>query len=39
MFEKSGVFYFDFNYIVILIYEYLGDDIGCFEVRKKRLEL
>jgi hypothetical protein len=39
MSEKSGVLHFDLNHTATLIYEHLGDDIGCSEARKKRSEL
>lgn len=31
MSEKSGVLHFDLNHTATLIYEHLGDDIGCSE--------
>jgi nucleoside 2-deoxyribosyltransferase len=35
MSEKSGVLHFDLNHTATLIYEHLGDDIGCSEQERK----
>lgn len=39
MSEKDGDLYFDLNHTATLIYEHLGEDIGCSEARKKKEEL
>ena len=39
MSEKDGDLHFDLNHTATLIYEHLGDDIGCSEARKKKGEL
>jgi tetratricopeptide (TPR) repeat protein len=39
MSEECGDLYFDLNHTATLRYEHLGEDIGCSEARKKKLEL
>ncbi|WP_417120515.1 tetratricopeptide repeat-containing protein [Pectobacterium cacticida] len=39
MSERDGDLHFDLNHTSTLIYEHLGDDIGCSEARKKKGEL